>query len=272
MSEEVFQSDSYYYDYLLQGDVCRFCWIKIEADPLQITESITKKIKECLDIDFTKEISNRICQMCEIKVEQFYEFKKNCQESYKKLLELTEHKPIKLELHHEYHTDHTDNTSDELSPELDEIKSKIKTRTRKKRSHSWCYICLIDFKTAEYLIKHRKEQHKNESGFYKCLGCEKVFQNRRQCISHERFFCKGLKNGYKCSICEIFLPTRREYENHDQQHKKNVKVTAVSGLILKCDSCEMIYNSRNKLIEHLKTHENPRRFVCEVYFNLLPIS
>ncbi|XP_047518294.1 zinc finger protein OZF-like isoform X1 [Pieris napi] len=275
-------------EYFMQEDFCQLCLFKIGTGALQITQCITEKIKECLDLDFTEEFPNRICKVCEIKIKQFYDFKQTCQDSYRKFRDFLANKPIKIESHQD---DDSDNThfEEELSsePEIKPIvietmpiaietepivndtklnvkdTKQVKKRIRKKRSDSWCYVCLIDFKTSEYLNKHREEHHENSITLYKCLGCEKGFRNRRLCLSHERLFCRELKNGYKCNICNILLPTRRKYENHDQQHKSNVKVEAVEYDVFQCDLCRLRFGNEGKLINHLKKHDNPTRYVCE---------
>ncbi|XP_045530406.1 zinc finger protein 714-like isoform X4 [Pieris brassicae] len=263
------------FEYLIQDDFCQLCLLKIGA--LQITQCVTEKIKECLDLDFTEDFPNRICKVCEIKINQFYDFKKTCQDSYRKFREFLANKLIKLE---SYQKDDSDNThfkevssEPEVKPTVIETipiaienealvndtkpivkdTKQVKTRIRKKRSDS----------AAEYLNKHREEHHENSITLYKCLGCEKGFRNRRLCLSHERLFCRELKNGYKCNICNILLPTRRKYENHDQQHKSNVNVEAVEDNIFKCDLCHLRFGNEGNLIKHLKKHNNPKRYECE---------
>ncbi|XP_034837935.1 zinc finger protein 391-like [Maniola hyperantus] len=272
-----FDSGVYNFDYFQQEDVCRFCWKREASSPsteIKVENDLTAKIAECLDIDITRcDHPKKICPECSSQIDKFFNFKKICQETEKKLREiLSNHELIveNVKIENEdvdFKDGNFDNflnclkDSDGESERPNQKRSKWKHKP--KRTATYCNICRLDFENASKIISHNSECHGIERGGFKCFGCEKVFRNRKSRLGHEQNFCKNLKDGYKCSMCDRYLPRRGMYEAHMQNHRQNGRVELPEE-IFKCNKCNLLYKTMQLLKEHILTHkEDKKKYVCE---------
>ncbi|XP_045457182.1 zinc finger protein 771-like [Melitaea cinxia] len=285
----ILNSNMYSYDYFQQDDVCRLCWnrnaftkiieISSDNDYDVIKTDIVEKIIDCLDIDLSHHIHpNKACDECFNQINKFHCFKKFCQETDKNLRAILNEGPktvpsidiIKLE-DDEVKTKSIDDLFDDNHSEEQceyEIKRKTKIRRgkyKRKRTPTYCNMCMTDFENVEQFKSHNLQLHGIESdGTYKCFGCNKKFKNRKARFSHETYFCKGLKDGYKCSICDRYIPKRGMFEAHLRDHRQNVPIKLPEELF-KCQKCEKLFRTMENLKVHVESEHDvdKKMYVCE---------
>lgn len=295
------ESDLYTYEYFLQDDVCRFCWCK-EADHEIFAKSPQKqqilknvlldKIRECLDLDIKEGTQPyKACVSCYTKIEEFYAFKQVCKESDRRLHDIftkysktfTESATIDVKIEKDdtdfsdletktdwiifdsvHETDDSESLSEIKAKRKKSIGKKKKSTYKKLRTPTYCNICRLDLGTKEKLASHNDQAHgiEEESGLFKCFGCDKKFKHRKTRLGHEIAVCKGLKDGYKCPKCERYLPKRGMYEAHMRDHRRQPNVELPED-IFQCFKCLMLFKTKISLQEHMAQHEQ-KKFVCEV--------
>ncbi|XP_063632174.1 zinc finger protein OZF-like isoform X1 [Cydia splendana] len=286
--------DIYNHEYFLLEDVCRLCWkrnatqellCKSEDNETEYSIPLFDQIRDCLDIILTHECRpNKVCTGCSDEVKRFYEFKKFCLETDKKLREILQNyvkiaekssnnSECYIKVENELPTGvEQDESFDDFLESLQQSDSsenvnkqkkvKLKQTYKPKRSPTYCNICRLDFKTVEQFSLHNSQNHGIEGNFYKCFGCEKRFKSRKTRIGHEINFCKGLKDGYRCTLCDRCLPKRRTYEAHMRDHRENVAIELPEELF-KCKKCCISFKTREGLKEHVAEHETAKKYVCE---------
>lgn len=263
---------------------------------------LVDKIRNCLDLDFREgSYPNKACNNCFTKIEEYHEFKTFCRETDRRLKEILEKYndidgtgdhpfDVKVErLDTEFPDldlgkdtlinqsedfldsfNDSDNASDcplsSFEPKLEEKVPVKRKKYKLKRSPTYCNICRLDLETKDSLSLHNNQSHgiEEDTGLFKCFGCEKRFKNRKTRLGHEINFCKGLKDGYKCSQCNRYLPKRRTYEAHMRDHREKVAVELPEN-IFQCIKCFKFFKTRDCLKEHMIEHDGEKKnFVCEV--------
>lgn len=261
-------------------------------------DDFVEKIKNCLDLDFRDGLHpSKACNSCFLKIEEFHEFKTFCHETDRRFKEILMkfcddvvekvNFDVKIEkfdnsgftelglpkaaetddfLDNLHSSENSDCQPSGNEAKTEEIVSIKKKKYKLKRSPTYCNICRLDLETKEKLSLHNSESHgiEEESGLFKCFGCEKRFKSRKTRLGHEINFCKGLKDGYKCSMCERYLPKRRMYEAHMRDHREKVTVELPEN-VFQCMKCFKFFKTRDRLKEHMSEHDaDKKNFVCEV--------
>ncbi|XP_039287911.1 zinc finger protein 546 [Nilaparvata lugens] len=123
-----------------------------------------------------------------------------------------------------------------------------------------CLECHRGFHFHSSLFYHMKT-HENEKTFF-CQECCSIFKNKfdyRQHINSVEAHVKDLvpSNVFECTYCNKTFTVRRKLHSH--QFKCKIKKTVV----LSCDQCDYKTSLKYKLKDHMNTHLNNKRFVCE---------
>ena len=106
-------------------------------------------------------------------------------------------------------------------------KQKYEHEEIKSDHLGYCILCSTDFKTYNNLLKHMVQNHLKEDNKYQCDLCEQSF------VREDR---------------EKFLFHMTQLHN-------------VGDYRFKCDQCEKVFDTRNNLTVHLKSHQS--RIVCD---------
>ncbi|RZC42243.1 zf-AD domain containing protein [Asbolus verrucosus] len=141
-----------------------------------------------------------------------------------------------------------------------------------------CRRCSIKFPTKQLLRKHHRDVHWEK--IYSCLVCGKKFKTRGAFRTHSEIHSEDTP--YYCEECDKYLRTKNALASHLRRHssvrlpcsecKKTFRNESsfnrhynAHHKVHKCETCERIYKSSHKLIEHKKTHDaNYKSFTCQI--------
>lgn len=193
-------------------------------------------------------------------------------------------------------------TVDELAVKSN-VNKKSNTRQPRIQVKHTCALCSKTFRSKVGIERHLKEAHDgvvapaktNESDnfddkfYYTCDNCGKKFVDKVKLNRHLKKYSKTCTKMSVCDVCgkEFTNPrSMRRHRNTDHEdHLRNDDQlwggTAIStttaedeladSLVVmidnkkyyQCDLCPYIRNSRNRIIEHHRTHTGERPYFCE---------
>ncbi|XP_013164013.1 PREDICTED: zinc finger protein 2-like [Papilio xuthus] len=152
--------------------------------------------------------------------------------------------------------------------------------TKFKFRKLFCEPCGMKFSSKEQSDKHKKETHKGES--FICEICGKVFVHRASHFSHVR---SHLPPQYACDSCDYRTCHKHDLIKHLRIHT-GVKLyqcehctasyhtsSNLSCHIRRCHAherrhachlCDRTFYDRTKLNRHIDTHNDIKRFECDV--------
>lgn len=164
--------------------------------------------------------------------------------------EIYEHEPNIVDLAYEDQVKHVcefknDNSISDV--DVKEILSKIPAPD--PIAVNWkCSECLKEFKTRRLLTNHTSRNHRLRK-----------FNTEKSTV----------KQPAQCTICLDRFPSRKMLENHSREqhlHEHCARKSNVNNgtAQYECDICSKIFNTKNKIRQHLTTHNNEgrRKFLC----------
>ncbi|XP_033957099.1 oocyte zinc finger protein XlCOF20-like isoform X2 [Pseudochaenichthys georgianus] len=163
------------------------------------------------------------------------------------------------------------------------------------RDQTYCRLCGERFTRDVHLRKHVEESHKGNKAF-KCLECNKEFDQRHHLIMHIRihtgekpFACDHcdksfvqnstrvvhmrLHTGekpYYCNNCEKSYHTSNHFKLCEMRKKRKMaKEKRNVGKVnknkeFKCLECNKEFNLKHQLVMHTKVHSDEKPFSCNV--------
>lgn len=142
--------------------------------------------------------------------------------------------------------------------------SSLKELLIHKKIHKECPNCKLKFITHSLMIKHRRDEHKNDNI---CKYCSKSLLTTLVLERHVRIihFNEKLE---KCLICNEKFSSYPQLRNHKKQiHKielieKSDKITVKKEIKYICQFCGKNFIKPFMFREHLRIHTNEKPFEC----------
>lgn len=142
--------------------------------------------------------------------------------------------------------------------------SSLKELLIHKKIHKECPVCKLKFVTHSLMIKHRREEHKNDNI---CKYCSKSLLTTLVLERHVRIihFNEKLE---KCLICNERFSSYPQLRNHKKQiHKieaieKPDKISVKKEIKYICQFCGKNFIKPFMFREHLRIHTNEKPFEC----------
>ncbi|GBP42764.1 Zinc finger protein 287 [Eumeta japonica] len=141
---------------------------------------------------------------------------------------------------------------------------KIFSTVTKKRDHeravhcgfkrNKCPYCPERFMSHIQRSSHIVKFHGKHSVSYKCNGCEKSFDSRKNLTQHVRAY-HLMEKMHSCTQCDKSFFRKICLDNHMLRHTGEKRYV--------CDICSKSYGRKFTLREHMRIHINDRRFKCE---------
>ncbi|XP_055542337.1 zinc finger protein 271-like isoform X2 [Wyeomyia smithii] len=123
-----------------------------------------------------------------------------------------------------------------------------------KTGHVKCQICNKNFRSVEYLARHRRT-HSGERPF-QCEICGKNFSTMSYLVIHRRRHTS--ERPYKCphtDCVKAFVDSRALQEHSRSVHSK---------IRVPCETCSKTYSSVSNLIVHRRIHSGVHPFECDI--------
>lgn len=118
-----------------------------------------------------------------------------------------------------------------------------------------CAFCDERFTDAQTLQDHLQTHINNAPKIYRCAICQKDFTCKKSVGIHmqEHIKTKNERKPHKCKRCsERFEHVTQLQVHNNKVHKK----------IYVCPICDKIFDAREKIIPHIKTHVDSNIFTC----------
>lgn len=110
-----------------------------------------------------------------------------------------------------------------------------------------CSVCHRKFQTEQIMKEHKSRAH-SEKGKHVCRKCRKAFSSVRSKQRH-LLACLELANEFICYKCEKAFSSNWNLKRHFRLHDQ---VPKVKQRIMNCKPCNLIFDSSEAIVEHLK--------------------
>ena len=162
--------------------------------------------------------------------------------------------------------------------------SSQKSLKRHKRCHTGdisCAICEKIFGESYHLRMHMESVH-GEAKLI-CPHCDRPFQTHRGLTLHVDSVHNNIYR-FRCDICEQGFNQKSSFDGH-MNHHTNTKhacfkcgsgfwdkrtllahthICGIATKLFPCKVCTKLFKAKRYLREHMKSHEQCNRFMCEV--------
>ena len=105
-----------------------------------------------------------------------------------------------------------------------------------------CRLCPKSYLLSHHLTRHMRSHKEADSGSYKCLECEEVFQNRDELIYHSAVHAT---ESLTCPLCKEHFEDIEKVTEHIKSHTE--------GDQFACEFCDSIFVTEDKLQAHSDT-------------------
>ncbi|KAL4231685.1 hypothetical protein ACF0H5_009264 [Mactra antiquata] len=138
------------------------------------------------------------------------------------------------------------------------MKSNLKTHLKAHKDYKpfHCKICSKTFRQ----VSHVKEHLRSHSGSseYQCPLCIQTFKGESNLLHHAARHCRVSPLECPMATCVLKFATIYLLNIHLRQCMENDKDS------FQCKLCLRVFNDRDKIISHMKTHENDEIYDCQI--------
>ncbi|KAI3363424.1 hypothetical protein L3Q82_012040, partial [Scortum barcoo] len=199
---------------------------------------------------------------------------------------------VSLNEHIDYRWSEGDGSSSPHQSHSVEVVLELEEPPREEKS---CRFCGKTFKKDSFLIRHVEKSHKGHKAF-KCLDCNKEFEQRYQLVLHTRIhtgekpfrcdYCDKTfvqnssrlahmrvhtgEKPYFCAKCGKSFATSNHFKFCKMQNeckitaeKDNADGNHKEEKAFKCFQCNKEFNQKHQLVLHARVHSGEKPFSCD---------
>ena len=107
-------------------------------------------------------------------------------------------------------------------------------------------------------FRNHLEIHKEKSEEFTCTDCQKMFASKSQLRTH---VTNVHRIKFKCDKCDFKTSHRESYEDHLIIKHSDQKPS------IKCPSCDKLFLTRRKMLNHVTIQHGEKRFECDMCGN-----
>lgn len=290
------------------NSLCRLCMSQLRPDNasvdlfesnellLWINETIPKILvisfinpvnhpsKSCFFFQIVKNdvLPHHICQNCFEELQKFTKFKRKCEKSNTKLLEMYEtiKSKMQLGLEIEENVEDTSNSKKILKEFIclncnerlsDEVQLQTHIDTHRCHVPLKCQLCNMTFSSKKALRRHylssshfskikdikiEGEGTTIQRRLFSCDRCSKSFSRTDLLRNHIRTHTDNVSKKYECDICSKVYNLKSVLKEHILKHTGSSKAL--------CSFCGKSFNSKANLKQHLLRHTQTKSFQCTI--------
>ncbi|KAL3271161.1 hypothetical protein HHI36_021659 [Cryptolaemus montrouzieri] len=218
---------------------CRLCLKRSDGISFSSNDVLQTKIKECLAIDVNehKELPNKICYACKDKLEEFLAFREFSYTANRILQNALKTNTLHIFLGNNKNIHKRDDD------------------TQVCEQNNQCIKVDSDSDVGEIILEETSDLDcmLSEYESYKKVMTECKTESDEFDVERESFYqeedTEQLEPYFICKLCEKEFTTKKEFTYHE-----NICSWSPNKSNFKCYVCEDFYNTKEELIDHVKSH------------------
>ncbi|XP_030378753.1 zinc finger protein 226-like [Scaptodrosophila lebanonensis] len=253
--------------------------VEAVEEELEVAPSLAEMMSECVDCEVRREdaLPQHICLGCELATRNAFRFKRQCEQSYRRLCQLLSRKESLQQQQDKEEDEGKENSSYSKKKPTAEAKQTAEEAEEEEEEGEQCSesseaICDMPIEPAAYEelemetrlvpnneldVNNLKVEIKTEeqtNGFIEVLLCDKINQKE----GAESKSCGRQKGGrsklvHHCDICERQFSSRLYLIRHQGLHGRKRYA---------CKACSTSYGTRDELTAHIKDKGHDKPMLC----------